>query len=219
MVLLLSCIEPAELPVDSGRVESAEPDSVYETGWPQDSDSAVDTDTDPPDPRDRDEDGYDETQDCDDEDAEVHPGAEEAFDGIDNDCDGRIDANGEFRGQLTVVAEGWYEGTKYTITPDCPVELTRELTEAPFTVTCTVPSTDTYGVLLLGETLTITPDDPYLWELDRWSGTAVYTSSSGWDTNGTGSMSWKSMDEATLTIGLDTQWLDLTGSGGLAVID
>ncbi len=40
---------------------------------------------------DNDEDGFDESQDCDDENADVNPAAEEICDGIDNNCDGEID--------------------------------------------------------------------------------------------------------------------------------
>ncbi len=40
---------------------------------------------------DADGDGYDAGEDCDDSDASVNPGAEEACDDVDNDCDGAID--------------------------------------------------------------------------------------------------------------------------------
>ncbi len=46
---------------------------------------------DTPGDRDLDRDGYTPNQgDCDDEDAQVHPGAEEACNGLDDDCDGQV---------------------------------------------------------------------------------------------------------------------------------
>ena len=43
---------------------------------------------------DEDGDGFDSTEDCDDQDPSVHPGADEPCDGADNDCDGDIDEEG-----------------------------------------------------------------------------------------------------------------------------
>ncbi len=45
-------------------------------------------------PPDFDEDGYNEELDCDDEDADIYPGADEYCDGVDNNCDGQIDEAG-----------------------------------------------------------------------------------------------------------------------------
>ncbi len=36
-------------------------------------------------------DGFPACEDCDDRDDAIHPEAEEVPDGVDNDCDGRID--------------------------------------------------------------------------------------------------------------------------------
>ncbi len=42
---------------------------------------------------DLDGDGHDSTRDCDDEDPAVHPGADEVCNGVDDDCDGYVDAD------------------------------------------------------------------------------------------------------------------------------
>ncbi|MFH1462936.1 MAG: MopE-related protein [Pseudomonadota bacterium] len=52
--------------------------------------------------QDMDSDGFPASVDCDDTDAAVHPGATEACDGVDNDCDGQIDEAG------AVGEQTWY---------------------------------------------------------------------------------------------------------------
>ena len=65
---------------------------------PEDVDEDVDEEVD----EDADGDGSVAGVDCDDTDADVHPGAEERCNGIDDDCDGQVD------GQDAVDATDWY---------------------------------------------------------------------------------------------------------------
>jgi len=76
----------------------------------------------PPDAEDADQDGY-STDDCDDDDASVHPGAEEACNNLDDDCDDRVDeelyctwypdADGDGYGVTDGVVEGMPETEGY----------------------------------------------------------------------------------------------------------
>jgi hypothetical protein len=77
--LLLSACVPKDgtLPPDDGR----------------DLDSAADTAADTAPPADTDADGTPDDDDCAPEDATVHPGAAEACNGVDDNCDGAVDEN------------------------------------------------------------------------------------------------------------------------------
>lgn len=65
----------------------ADTDADSDSDTDADSDTGVDSDTDTSSDRDRDEDGYQAIDDCDDTNAAVHPGAIEACNGVDDDCD------------------------------------------------------------------------------------------------------------------------------------
>lgn len=76
-----------------------------------------------PDPVDADGDTYDSSVDCNDNDASIHPGADESCDEIDNDCDGLVDEYG------AIDAPVWFvdgDGDGYG-----DPEVTREACEAP----------------------------------------------------------------------------------------
>lgn len=207
-LLAIACSKP-DIP-DRETDDSTSPaDSIGEDSGQTDS-GEVDTG-----PWDRDEDSYTSEVDCDDRDPDVNPGADEVFDGTDNDCDGVVDAQGSYSATIPISARGWFENTPYDFELQCPATMERALIDFELQVVCEIPADDTWGRKLLGATLTMTPDDPYLWELDAWSGTLIIESSEGWDTGAAATLQWTDMEQAALSISLDTAWLDATGKGTL----
>ncbi len=57
--------------------------------------------------QDADGDGYSAADDCDDNDASAYPGAPESCDGVDNDCDGEVDEDGDLSWYADVDGDGY----------------------------------------------------------------------------------------------------------------
>lgn len=197
LALLLACVPPE-------GDDSAPPDDPGDDSAPPDDPAPVDGDGD----------GHLPPEDCDDRDADVHPGAEERWDGSDDDCDGRVDADGAYAGTVRTTATAIYEGTPYTRTLDCPATLSRVGGVLAATATCTPDPGDDLGVLLLGEHLTLSAEDPLMGG-DTWTGDGALTSAAGWSATAPTSLVWTDLERVTLTWTLDTRSLDAAGVGTL----
>jgi len=186
-----------------------------DTGAPDDTSAAADTAETAEPPVDMDADGYPAGEDCMDLNDDVHPGATELWNGLDDDCDGVTDAEGDWQGTVDVDATAVYEGHPYSFTLSCPIAGTLAGRSFSFTVTCTSNADNAREVLLLGDTFTLTPKDPTLNDDDTWSGKVVMESSAGWDTTADGSVTWSDLDHAAFEASLSAASLALTTSGPL----
>lgn len=199
---------------DTGAPDTGDTGPVdTDTDTADDTDTG-DTDTDLP-PVDRDGDGAIEGDDCDDTDSAVYPDAPETWDDVDGDCDGVVDGDGAWAGDIPMLASAIYEARRYNFELMCPFVGTRTLGQLSFTITCTPDPADEDAQRLLGATLTITPDDAEV-EGDRWEGTAVFTSSNGWDSDGEGTIAWSSFDAADVDVEMGGVSLAARGSGAIA---
>jgi hypothetical protein len=100
LLLLLSACRTgvAELKIDTGGADTG----VADTGL-----------------IDADQDGYKEDVDCDDQDATVHPDADEICDGLDNNCDGVVDLDAIDQSDFHPDTDGDGYGDPYTTTSMC----------------------------------------------------------------------------------------------------
>ncbi len=179
------------------------------------------TDTAPDDsapaPRDLDGDGVDDRTDCDDRDPARTPGASEDWDGVDNDCDGRVDADGTYVGTLNLDATGVYQGTPHSFRLACPLTLARAGRSLTLEAVCTPDPGDPDAQRLLGPRLVVSVDAPRVAPAAGWSGSFVVASDSGWDTEGEGTIAFAdTLDRAEAAFSLSAPFLNASGSGRAA---
>ncbi|MSQ02485.1 MAG: hypothetical protein EXR71_11440 [Myxococcales bacterium] len=200
LILLAACTSQTIVTGDShDDAETADTGDTSDTG---------------PAPRDLDADGYPAGEDCMDLNADVHPGATEVFNGLDDDCDGVFDADGEWSGSAQVEATAIYEGERYAYSLRCPVTGQRTTLQFAWTMACTPDPDDALAQRLLGETLSATPVDATV-ALAAWSGDVRVASTNGWDTDAKGSAAWSTLSTASLEFSLSAASLSLSAEAAL----
>ena len=203
-LLICGCVDP---------LESAETGEIRETGG---SDS-VPIETAEPILWDRDQDGFFDGEDCNDYDDEVYPGAEESWNAVDDDCNGRIDADGLYIGSVEISGGVVIQGVETVFAMSCPVEMTRSQATLELETHCTPQEED--AIEVLGEDLWLTVSDTGL-SGPSWSGRGLLLSSQGWDTTLVElELVWTDFSAATLVAVMNssTASLGFTGSGDLEV--
>ncbi len=178
------------------------------------------TDTEDTGPFDLDQDGSWARDDCDDLDDRRYPGAEEIWDGVDNDCDALVDGDGVYSGTVTASASTVYEGQERTGTFTCTSSMVRDTGVLAYTVTCPVthddPDEEAVLLLIMGTELELTIAAGYEDISDTlWSGRTTITAQAGWDTTGDAQLAWTDTASARFSFTLNAAQLGMNGSGTL----
>ena len=203
LALILIACNPASVPLEGkDSVRESTEDSRQESGGHSDST-----------PVDRDGDGAVAAEDCDDRDADRHPGAIESWDDVDQDCDGQVDADGDYSGTVAVQATAVYEGQAHRFSLTCPAVAQRQTGTLSWSWRCEPDPSDSWAQLLLGPGLEMVGSGTVTGA--SWSGSAELRSDTGWDTRADASLRWSDFENVTVQGGMSAFSLELASSGAL----
>jgi hypothetical protein len=191
-------------PDDSGSIDTADT-----------ADSADSADSGDTGAEDRDGDGWPASEDCNDLDPRVRPDASEvAWNNVDDNCDGIVDADGDYAGTVTLNFAATIEGRRYRWDIPCPTTLRRNGWQLDFRVACQPPEGDEVARRALGATMYIDEVDNVA-DQGAFSGETEVSSTDGWDTAGGGTATWATLDEVTLSVSMRATFASFGGTGTL----
>lgn len=203
--LALGCTHGQPTIADDTAIQDTEPVDTAPDDTPPEETGASE-------PVDLDGDGTDADSDCDDRDPDVFPGAPEAWNEVDDDCDGVVDADGSWSGSMQLAASAIYEGQVYNFGFDCPFDGVRAAGAFDWAIVCSPDPTDADAQRMLGASLTLAPDETSV-EAAAWSDRVRVESSNGWDTDGDGAIDWTDVDRASVRIEQGSLSLSFTVRG------
>ena len=167
-------------------------------------------------PEDMDGDGYFTPEDCDDRDPLVYPGAPETWNAWDDDCDGYVDADGEYAGTIRLTGAAVAEGSSHPLRTDCSVSAWRGEGQVFLEADCPNESGD--ELRFLGATLTLTLG-PLAISGPTYAGDLEARSSDGWDTFAAVNLDFSRSRALDWSTNLSAPNLNLSGTGDLLRVE
>ena len=171
--------------------------------------------------RDIDQDGFLEDVDCDDWNPNIYPEAEEIWNDEDDDCDGYVDIDGVYTGQLQAHSVGIYNGQSYVFSDICRGEVVLVRGQVTMTIQCDIDQNQEKAALLLGQTLSVSSAENFIFDLVGDS-SATFVSVGGemeWDAMGNVQWSWSDISQIPnrvhTRVVLDAFYLDMDVQGDL----